>query len=496
MSFLNLTSGIKQIQNLLGIDGWNLSTCSYTPTNTKFKSSSGLSGNTQDQVVTFLDMEGTLSSAGINLDLSAIPLAQTLASAINDPSSLPFANKSFDKSGDTLYIKQMDQFKNQLMIYRLPNNQPLIQFWGSEVTTFKVTTILSGDRYLDKLRYLQQILTQDTGEQGGTLNHPLYGIMYGVFVDQFSVLSTASPFNASIVEITFITADNFVPIIPTATATTINTLVNNAINTLTIIGSVGTISDQLKSLYPSAYFPDSFFGGSSNEFIQVQRESDTKYKAQTTNLQADSPNLASAVQQFNAKGIPLDYDTVLETQKMIEQCMQYRGTVVQGYGQGGLGTSTVKTINTVNPDAYKNTESTSVDGVVTKIEYQVTGENSDGTSIVTETTTIIKPVAKPNNISILKSQIDILINVAGVMTKLYSYLYYHFTTLISYLEQLVDVVFKSGNIRDFLLDEDMLPMQVASRFNMDISEFFQLNSNLLIGHRKLRKGMTVTVESK
>ena len=60
---------------------------------------------------------------------------------------------------------------------------------------------------------------------------------------------------------------------------------------------------------------------------------------------------------------------------------------------------------------------------------------------------------------------------------------------------MTDIVFKSGNIRDFVLDEDMLPMKVAARFNMDVSEFFRLNANLLIGHRKLKKGMTVTVES-
>jgi hypothetical protein len=86
-----------------------------------------------------------------------------------------------------------------------------------------------------------------------------------------------------------------------------------------------------------------------------------------------------------------------------------------------------------------------------------------------------------------------LIIVGGVMSKLNSNLYYTYTQLISSLEQLIDETFKSGTDTQFTLKEDMIPQEIASRFNMGLTDLFSLNNNLLIGHRKLRKGMSLTV---
>jgi hypothetical protein len=483
---LDVTSGVKKIQNLLGIDGWNLSSCSYTVP----RSLDSLDTDT----VTFLDMTGVLQQLGLNLDLSAIPIAQTLANAINDPTSLPFYPKTQDKAGRTYLEGQKDTFKNQLMIYKLPNNRPIVQYWGSEVTTFSVTTLLSGENYLDKLRFVRKVLTTDLDETGGTFSHPLYGIFDNTFVDNFNVTTLPTPFNASLVEITFVTAANgAAELTKPSTLSAINTYVNNALNVLSVVGSLGSIAQQLKSLYPSSFFPSSAFAGVKNEFIQVEKINNNHSKGRKTDLQQTNPALASAVSQLNAAGIPLDYDPVQNSQIIIEKSAQYVGTVVSGYGRGGLSKSDTETLVVVNPDSFKDGTTTSVDGTVTAVSYQNLGKNSDGSYNLRKTSVVTTPIAIPNTVSELQAMIADLIIVGGVMSKLNSNLYYTYTQLISSLEQLIDETFKSGTDTQFTLKEDMIPQEIASRFNMGLTDLFSLNNNLLIGHRKLRKGMSLTV---
>ena len=380
------------------------------------------------------------------------------------------------------------------MRYRRPNGSPILQHWGSEVSTFRVTTLLSGDGYLEKLRYLQQLLVIDTTDIGGDFHHPLYGKFAQTFVEEYSITTVPAPFNASLVEITFITANNGVGVaIKATTLSKINTFINNALNVASLVGSIGTLEAQLKTLYPSSFFPSSSFAGSANEFIQVENISDTHLKGRSTNLQETNPKLSDAVFKLNSSKIPLDYDPEIETQVIIEKCCQYANITVAGYGQGGLSSTTQENLNVINTATYVNTSTTSIDGTITAISYQTIGSNSDGTSILQKSTTVTNPVTKPDNASSLKSSVNNLVTFGGVMSKLYPELYYSYTALISSVEELVDEVFKSGSDTQYTLKQDDIPVKVAFQFGMDIKDFFALNSNILIGHRPLNKGMSVTV---
>jgi hypothetical protein len=166
---------------------------------------------------------------------------------------------------------------------------------------------------------------------------------------------------------------------------------------------------------------------------------------------------------------------------------------VSGYGRGGLSKSDTETLVVVNPDSFKDGTTTSVDGTVTAVSYQNLGKNSDGSYNLRKTSVVTTPIAIPNTVSELQAMIADLIIVGGVMSKLNSNLYYTYTQLISSLEQLIDETFKSGTDTQFTLKEDMIPQEIASRFNMGLTDLFSLNNNLLIGHRKLRKGMSLTV---
>lgn len=484
MALLDLTSNVKGLQQLLGINGWQLSTCSFSYV-----------GNTGvKETLTFLDMSGLLKSNGFNLDLSAIPVAQTLANALNNPSSLPFFPKTADEAGRTYFTRNQDTFKNQIMQYERPNNTPVLQDWGANTTTFTVSVILAGEGYLTKLRALQKFLSENLGERGGTFSHSVYGIFENVFVEDFSVLTQPAPFNASIIEIKFITANNNVKkSVTTSTINRINSFVNDALNTLSIVGSVGDIQTQLKTIYPNFFFPEPQFASIPNEFIQVERTSTTSLKGTATNLKETDPNLSNAVTQLNESGIPLDYDVTTNTQIIIEKYCQYAGVIVQSYGQGGLSTSSTQEIIVDDPTRFINTSSSSVDGVITTVSYQTVGLNPDGTYTILEDTVTTTPINRPLNEANVQVQIDDLIIVAGVMSKLNSDLYYTYTTLVSSLENLVNTTFKNGTNTEYTLVEDMPPARVANKFNLTLDEFYSLNTAILTGHRMLRKGMTVTV---
>lgn len=483
MSLLNFTTGVKKLQQALGLNDWALSTCSYTIAD--------ITGSTQ--TITFLDLGGTLSKFGINLELSASPIAQTLANAINNPSSLPFLGNSSDTSGNTYLTKSVDVYKNNIVTYNRINSTPVMQHWGADVTRFSVFTMFEGHGHLEKLKALHAIFSKNLGEAGGTLQHHLWGIIPGVFVEEYSVQAAPSPFNGVIIEVKFVTGNNQVQAQTPSTLSEVNKFVNNALNAISIVGTIPTIGSQLRKLYPNALFGNSLFGTSSGEFVQIQGVSTTVVKGTTTNLRQTNPSLALAVQQLSASSISLDFDVVVESQKIIEKSCQNLNITVLGYGSGALAKTFTETVKTLNPDALKNSTTIDVNGVETKIQYQPTTKNADGTYNVTKTITVATPIQAPLNPFEMRVSVNQLVKVGGVMCRLYPELYPYYTSLISSLESLVIEAFNTSETFEYTLTEDSTPTRIASKFGMPLDAFFKLNSSWIINHRKILKGMKVTV---
>ena len=477
MSILQTNTDIKDLQTILGIDGWQLSNCSLT------------SG---DDTLTFLDISGYLSEIGIDINLGSVPIGQALADILNNPESI-LSRDSPDRQGDTFYISQTDSFKNIIKSKQRPNGTPYQFQWGSAEVNFTIVTLLSNQNYLNKLRYLKQVLTKNLNSDGAQLSHSLYGIYNNVFVNSFDISSSQEVFNGSLVTIHLTTTnDGLSTPASQSNVGKINSYINDLENILSYINSLNNIENQIQSLYPAAIQPNGRYQGSSSTLIKqdITYGDDSLSLASGVNVIIADNNLRKAIVDLTSSGLALDYSIGDNSNTIMDQCCQLAGVVIQGFGTGIDITTQTNSITDTNIDKY--TESTQVVGDDTiNIRYNIDsfdGTNYHITEVITTSTSIPKPVSALR----LRNKVNEIITVSKVYSSIYPDDYANFVGLISNLERLTELAISSITANTVILKENKLIDMVALENNTTVDNILKNNKNLY-AHKKLLKGMEITI---
>jgi hypothetical protein len=495
-NLIDVTRGVNQAKELLGIGGWELNTASFSVPAQKRSTNPSVFGlglfdvdASEKDVITFLDMDTLLKDYGINLNLQSVPILQADQDIANFFARGGDSNP--DVKGDTLYQVQQDDYSNQLITYNLPDSKPVVQSWGREVTTFNVTMLLANEDYLDKLRYVKDILSRNLDENGGTLTHPLYGTLKNVFVDKFSVVSQSSPFNASAVKITFITGEqaefgdsntNWVD--------EASTWISRANSALSVLSTVNNIQEQVEASLPFTG-DNSFYSGNRISVTNTTNEDTASGRSLVTSQL--SPDLSSAITQARKQNIELNKNIQRDTQATIEKVCQFGNVKIKGYGNGGLSSTTTSTLTINDPLTIEDTETTDSTGTTTRTTYTTLNQNDDGTYEVRESITTVTPIERPQNKREIETEVNNLVSYLGIQSRLNPANYNTYTSLISSLKNLANEVFNKGTTIFVELDRDMLPLTAAKRAGMSWNEFWKLNKDRIKGHLKLPKGFKVSI---
>ena len=485
---MDLTSNIAQIQQLLGIDGWQIQPCRY----------SFVDSNGNNQLVTFLDMETLLGIRDFSPNLQASPLLNAILQGVEDPDSLPFLNigqrSAEDNSGNTWLRNSNDRFINRIAKYKVPGGGVKMQYWGNEQSEVSLHLLLTGNDYEYKLRYLLNNLRSNTGSRGGTLQHPIYGDIDEVFVESMEVVTGEQFYKASIVNVKFIFGGNdSIVSEPESRASRINRILNDIRQTLNILGSTVRIRDQISALAPSAFSVPSFTSRTPL-IITESREGNTSTEvARATEIEQDR-ELSNAIFQLERAGTSTDRSLSDIANELSEQCCYINNVEVQGFGKGELRSTSTSEFSTSEPSSLVNRTRIRADGTIERTYYETTGFSTDtGDVTVRETVEIANPVRNLLSVDRMKNKYNEATFISTVLSTLNQDKYNDYSVLLSRFRELVELADSSGNVKTITLDKDYTVQGLAAKYNMDTNQLLRLNFDKISFHKKLQKGMEIRV---
>lgn len=514
MSVMDITGAAMQLLKSLGIGNtWDLDQGSFILPEEKvdkpeFK-----------RTVTFLDVSGLLSMFGVDipLDLSAFPSLSFILGMIKDKSS----QQGPDTSGRTYYTKEQTKFKNNIITYQRPNQSAFIYQWGTKPSRISVTMLLAGGDYLNKLKYLSNLLSTNLEFQGGTLKHPLYGELNGVFVESFSVISSSETYNASLVSVNFITSDVYSWSGPPAKSMfeAVMSCVSMGMSGLQALSNIMTMKSRIMALLgPALAVPSSFGFGSelekqTDEYFdrhaalnpvenynshldfrngKVKAYFDTSIgfdkegeAGVAANASAASENIALALNKLEQNNLDIDYDLKRNFNIITELITSTLDIQVMGYGTGAFSYKTTTTYTTEDIlDLEKEESYINDEGYKITIVRQVKSYNN-GKYTIEQIKDVEIPVRGINQISYIRSLIDNFILVCSAYSIIYPQDYWKFSKIITNMENLF-----------LLLTRERTQLTTLSQrtsvvgFTENIPQFLTNNSQL-VGCRPLNKGMKV-----
>lgn len=500
MAIADINFGVNKLLRDLGLSNlWDVASCTYT-----LPSENGTS-----ETITFLDASPIVGVNGLDLDPSIVPTAEQILQY--------FRRKRLqgdDSSGNTFYTHDTIEFTNNLVMYQLPNGKEIVYPWGNKATSFTGIVLLNDTGYIHKAKRLAGLLTKNLDMNGGTLQHPIYGIFPSTFVNKVTITSGQEIFNGSIVVINFLTpnlydisrSDN------DPLATKVLNYITDINSILTGISSLPNIQTELGAIADNPLFKNSSQNPILNgSFLQVSYSDNIVYSPDS--LRDNPPNsehwyvttkeninninvvLANAALKLEANNIPTDFDINYNTQVVMELLCQIAGIIVDNYGSGGLSSRTEETDQVPESDIADlvySEEFENIDGQLVQISRQITGQEIINNSVfykilvITVTTQLIPT---NNSFTAIRNIINNIIVVCNIYSIVYQENYITFAGLISNLEQFYSLILSTeGNT--YTVPYDM-PLYTASRLtNKSVETLFARNS-FLVGHRTLRKGMVL-----
>ena len=473
MSIINASQGINNVLNNfgLGTDTWDLGQGSYT---------------IGDKTLTFLDISSAINSEldGLGLSLGIVPTDDQVLRYLKNRSNAPNPQ---DRVGRTYLLNDSVNFSNNILEYQQPNGESIVFNWGTKSTTVGIVVMLTGSDYLNKTKYLADMLSENTGMDGGVLSHPIYGEIKKAFVKGFSVASSSELFNGSIVSINFITPNIYTlqkdnP----SKAREILGWVRDTANVIQVLSSLPNLAIQIRTLLSNPFFNltgDLTFSGGT------VLGSYTNSNGSSVGVREDisDPTLSNSVIKMQDSGIPLDYNISQEYNNIMQICCTNMGITVDNFGTGEtITTSTNEYEVTTLLDILYVENTTNSDGNRVVITRSVVSSNVLFFTI-SETTTTYTPINTSDSIVYLENLINNFIIACAAYSSIYPDNYADYAKVIATIQNTYwQLRVARGN--KIILESDSTIFNLTS----DVESLLLANPNL-VGCRPLRSGMELYV---
>lgn len=482
MALIDASSNINQLLNNFGLgNNWDLQTSNYTI---------DADGQREETTISFLDLGNALSDTlGLNVDLSVVPAASEFLDYLKRKDG-----NSSDTAGRTYLTNNVTKFQNNILEYQRPNSSPVLFNWGNKSSRFTCVFICAGGGHVDKAKLIADTLSVNTGFDGGTFRHAIFGEFNKVFVSDYSMTSGGDLFNGVIFTVNFMCADTYsISFEEPSIANTILGYVESAANIIQIVSSLPNIITQIKAsvISPLVNIANAVVGVTDKYIFStfstaIGMASEGLASAKESLVQVD-PSLAIAMDRLSVSNIDPNYDVKANYDLVLELICGTLGVQVDQYGSGTT-TSTVETTFTLSSIVGLTYVEDDVDNFGNRVITTRQVDSFDGSVFtITQNTSTYVTVSGSDRVTYIQSLINDFVIVCGVYSQLYPENYTDYATIIAVLQNSFNQLLLNLNNKR-VMDKTTTVFEVT-----DNLENFLKNNPSLVGCRPLREGMEVYV---